>query len=145
MTRHSNSSNHTVMASFFQGVKNFFFGKVLLACKSAPHQPSAAMQAIADAYASTACPDADAATCMCRLKRRSRRSSTQQDSRGNQGTSGPEAAANTRDSSQSCRMQDTQQTVVCRCEKLSMSCSCQPCCTLLRSSAQLHNVHSRTQ
>lgn len=144
MTRHSNSSNHTVMASFLQGVKNFFFGKVLLTCKSAPHQASAAMQGIAIADASAACHDADVATCLCRQKRRTRRSSKQQANHGNQGTSEPEAAANTRDTSQSCRMQASQQMVVCRCVELSMSCSCKTCCTLLWSSAQLHNVHSRT-
>jgi hypothetical protein len=40
------------MASFFQGVKNFFFGKVKHECQSTLLQSSAALQAIADADAS---------------------------------------------------------------------------------------------
>jgi hypothetical protein len=102
------------MASFFQGVKNFFFGKVLPAATSARPQASAAMPANSDADASTACCDADAATHLRRLKKVNRTSSKQQAISGNQGTSAPEAAAQTVGTSQSCRTQATQQMVVCR-------------------------------
>jgi hypothetical protein len=53
-------------------------------------------------------------TCLRRPKRRSWRSSKQQATSEKQGTSDLEVKAGTADTNQCCRMQDTQQTAVCR-------------------------------